>query len=115
MLSAARERALSLVEGHTTQMLHLDSLNKAKIKAWGFSPDSFAQMLFQLAYYRLHGKMGATYSSGGDVRTSPPLESCESFATRKFFHGRTECMGPHGKMGATYESCATHKFFYGRI
>jgi len=34
-------------------------------------------MAYQLTYYRLHGTLGSTY---------------ESAMTKKFFHGRTECM-----------------------
>ena len=43
--------------------------------ALGVVPDSFFQAVMQLAYYRLHGKMTATY---------------ETASTRQFFHGRTE-------------------------
>ncbi|KIJ55759.1 hypothetical protein M422DRAFT_240375 [Sphaerobolus stellatus SS14] len=56
---------------------HLTTYGKASIKKYGVSPDSFAQMLIQLAYYRLVGprKPGATY---------------EAATTRRFLKGRTE-------------------------
>ncbi|PVZ97110.1 hypothetical protein BB558_006955 [Smittium angustum] len=44
-------------------------------KTFGFSPDAFAQMIIQLAYYKLHGKCVPTY---------------EPAQTRKFARGRTE-------------------------
>ncbi|TPX30708.1 hypothetical protein SmJEL517_g05790 [Synchytrium microbalum] len=45
--------------------------SKAKV-----SPDAFSQMAMQLAYYRMHKLVTATY---------------ETVLTRKFLHGRTEC------------------------
>lgn len=50
-------------------------LGKQDIKAYGCSPDSFVQMLIQLAYYKLTGTLRPTY---------------ESASTRKYFAGRTE-------------------------
>lgn len=56
---------------------HLTNYGKAAIKKYGVSPDSWAQMIIQLAYYRLVGprKPGATY---------------EAATTRRFLKGRTE-------------------------
>ncbi|OLY79190.1 Carnitine O-acetyltransferase, mitochondrial [Smittium mucronatum] len=44
-------------------------------KHYGFSPDAFAQMIIQHAYYKLHGRCVPTY---------------EPAQTRKFLSGRTE-------------------------
>jgi hypothetical protein len=41
------------------------------------SPDSYIQMVLQLAYYCLHGKWTDTY---------------ETASTRQFLHGRTDCI-----------------------
>ncbi|TPX34106.1 hypothetical protein SeMB42_g07377 [Synchytrium endobioticum] len=46
---------------------------KASVKT---SPDAFSQMAIQLAFYRIHKTVTATY---------------ETVLTRKFLHGRTEC------------------------
>ncbi|KAF8576139.1 acyltransferase ChoActase/COT/CPT [Ramaria rubella] len=56
---------------------HLTNYGKAAIKTYGVSPDSWTQMIIQLAYYRLVGsrKPGATY---------------EAATTRRFLKGRTE-------------------------
>ncbi|KAF9563145.1 acyltransferase ChoActase/COT/CPT [Agrocybe pediades] len=59
---------------------HLTSYGKAAIKKFGVSPDSWAQMIIQLAYKRLNGskqRTGGTY---------------EAASTRKFFKGRTEAI-----------------------
>ena len=48
---------------------------KEAMKGFGMSPDAYAQMAMQLAYYRLNGKPCGTY---------------ESIMTRGFLHGRTE-------------------------
>ncbi|TFK26188.1 carnitine acetyl transferase [Coprinopsis marcescibilis] len=59
---------------------HLTSYGKDAIKKFGVSPDSWAQMIIQLAYRRLIGnekRKGGTY---------------EAATTRKFFKGRTEAI-----------------------
>lgn len=73
--TAARE----LVEGQD-MTYYLTSYGKDAIKKFGVSPDSWAQMIIQLAYSRLIGnekRMGGTY---------------EAATTRKFFKGRTEAI-----------------------
>jgi carnitine O-acetyltransferase len=59
---------------------HLTSYGKDAIKKFGVSPDSWAQLIVQLAYKRLLGdakRQGGTY---------------EAATTRKFFKGRTEAI-----------------------
>ncbi|KIY71910.1 acyltransferase ChoActase/COT/CPT [Cylindrobasidium torrendii FP15055 ss-10] len=59
---------------------YLTAYGKAAIKKFGVSPDSWAQMLIQLAYRRLIGdaqRTGGTY---------------EAATTRKFWKGRTEAI-----------------------
>lgn len=60
-------------------LLRFDHFGKNRIKEMGVSPDGFAQMAMQLAYYLRRGHLVATY------------ESC---AMRNFLHGRTETVGP---------------------
>jgi carnitine O-acetyltransferase len=48
---------------------------KNAIKKLEVSPDAYAQMAIQLAYYKMYGTCRATYETSG---------------TRKFYHGRTE-------------------------
>lgn len=70
---AARE----LIESQALSY-HLTRYGKAAIKAFKVSPDSWAQMVIQLAYRRLVGnenRKGGTY---------------EASSTRKFYKGRTE-------------------------
>ncbi|KAF8909292.1 acyltransferase ChoActase/COT/CPT [Gymnopilus junonius] len=59
---------------------HITSYGKAAIKAFGVSPDSWAQMIIQLAYRRL---LGTNKRNGGTY---------EAASTRKFFKGRTEAI-----------------------
>ena len=73
----ADQAARELVEGQDLGF-HLTSYGKATIKTFGVSPDSWAQMIIQLAFKRLLGnnkRNGATY---------------EAASTRKFYKGRTE-------------------------
>ena len=73
----ADRAAIELVEGQELGF-HLTSYGKAAIKTFAVSPDSWAQMIIQLAYKRLLGnnkRNGATY---------------EAASTRKFYKGRTE-------------------------
>lgn len=57
------------------EMTVFTGYGKSSIKPFKVSPDAWAQLVKQLAYYRLHGKPAVTY------------ESCQ---TRKFLLGRTE-------------------------
>jgi len=41
------------------------------------SPDALVQMAFQIAHYKLMGRVGSTY---------------ESVQTKRFYHGRTSCL-----------------------
>jgi carnitine O-acetyltransferase len=56
-------------------MVNFTGYGKEVIKTHKASPDAWAQMIKQLAFYRLKGRPGVTY------------ESCQ---TRKFLLGRTE-------------------------
>lgn len=84
-ISAATEEAIAkadiaareLIESQTLNY-HRTSYGKAAIKKFGVSPDSWAQMIVQLAFRRLLGdkkRHGGTY---------------EAATTRKFYKGRTE-------------------------
>eukprot|EP00753_Platysulcus_tardus_P015050 PLAT4745.2.p1 GENE.PLAT4745.2~~PLAT4745.2.p1 ORF type:complete len:641 (+),score=216.95 PLAT4745.2:280-2202(+) len=57
-------------------VIDFDDFGKLAIVALRCSPDAFVQLAFQLAYYRLYGKLVSTY---------------ESVMTKRFLHGRTEC------------------------
>lgn len=75
----ADKAAAALINSQTLTM-HNTSYGKAAIKKFGVSPDSWAQMIVQLAYKLLIGdapRKGATY---------------EAATTRKFFKGRTEAI-----------------------
>ncbi|KAF8984889.1 Carnitine O-acetyltransferase mitochondrial [Entomortierella lignicola] len=63
------------VEAHEMVPTEFKGYGKGLIKAFKMSPDAYVQMALQLAYYRKHGGLVATY---------------ESAATRKYRHGRTE-------------------------
>ncbi|KAJ7180934.1 carnitine acetyl transferase [Mycena filopes] len=78
-IDSANEAARELIEGQTLGF-HLTKYGKGAIKGFRVSPDSWAQMIVQLAYRRLLGgapRTGATY---------------EAASTRRFFKGRTEAI-----------------------
>jgi carnitine O-acetyltransferase len=60
---------------HRWRAVRSERFGKEAIKRWGFSPDAFAQVAMQLAYYR---------------HTGAPCGTYESINTRGFLHGRTE-------------------------
>jgi carnitine O-acetyltransferase len=64
-----------LVDAHELRVLHYDAYGKDFIKQFKISPDAWAQLVKQLAFYKLKGRPGVTY---------------ESAQTRKFQLGRTE-------------------------
>jgi len=75
-LKAADKAAMDLISSQELTFYET-TYGKAAIKKFGVSPDSWAQMIIQLAYRRLVGdkRNGGTY---------------EAATTRKFFKGRTE-------------------------
>ncbi|KAF8623227.1 hypothetical protein AX15_006462 [Amanita polypyramis BW_CC] len=76
-ISKADTAARELIEDHELNF-HLTRYGKAAIKAFRVSPDSWAQMIIQLAHKRLIGdakRIGGTY---------------EAASTRGFYKGRTE-------------------------
>ncbi|RKP35238.1 acyltransferase ChoActase/COT/CPT [Dimargaris cristalligena] len=64
-----------MIDNHQLRVLAYQGYGKNLIKAFRASPDSYVQMLMQLAYYKMYGVCNATY---------------ESVQTRKFAQGRTE-------------------------
>ncbi|KAJ3745338.1 carnitine acetyl transferase [Lentinula detonsa] len=75
----ANAAALDLINSQVLSY-HLTSYGKDEIKRFGVSPDSWAQMIIQLAYRRM---MGNEYRKGGTY---------EAATTRKFYKGRTEAI-----------------------
>jgi len=71
--------AFELVDSQAMSF-HLTKYGKAAIKKFQTSPDSWAQMIIQLAYARL-------LKSRGQKRQGGTYESC---TTRRFYKGRTE-------------------------
>ncbi|EGN96676.1 hypothetical protein SERLA73DRAFT_184805 [Serpula lacrymans var. lacrymans S7.3] len=86
VISPATEKAVSEADVAARELIesqvlsyHLTKYGKAAIKQFGVSPDSWTQMIVQLAYRRLVGdrRSGGTY---------------EAATTRKFYKGRTEAI-----------------------
>lgn len=67
--------ANELVENIDYQLFLHQDYGKKQMKSFKISPDACVQMALQLAYYRLHGRLVATY---------------ESASLRIFYQGRTE-------------------------
>lgn len=74
-IKAATVQFDALAAKHDLQVVTYEGYGKSLIKKFSVSPDAYAQMAIQLAYYKMYGFSGATYESAG---------------TRKFIHGRTE-------------------------
>jgi carnitine O-acetyltransferase len=76
-VAAAAESFRDYAAVTATCAMTINDFGADRIKEFGVSPDSFAQLSFQLAHKRARGVTGATY---------------ESVATRCYRHGRTEAM-----------------------
>jgi carnitine O-acetyltransferase len=74
-IKSAEKNADEFIGSVNTFVIDFDAFGKKYATKSGFSPDAFIQMAYQLAYFRLKGKVGSTY---------------ESSNTKKFYHGRTE-------------------------
>lgn len=71
----ALEKFNKTIASHHEELFQYYGYGKNLIKQFKVSPDAYVQMMMQLAYYKLTGKVRPTY---------------ESAATRKFLKGRTE-------------------------
>ncbi|KAI8838924.1 acyltransferase ChoActase/COT/CPT [Chytridium lagenaria] len=71
----AEKKFDDLIARHDLKAVVWEGYGKNLIKKFQVSPDAFAQMAIQLAYFKMYGKVVATY---------------ESAQTRKFGYGRTE-------------------------
>lgn len=65
----------AVVDKHEVTICAMEAYGKNFIKKLAVSPDAYAQMAIQLAYYKMYGRVCPTY---------------ESATTRKFAYGRTE-------------------------
>ncbi|KAI8327593.1 acyltransferase ChoActase/COT/CPT [Chlamydoabsidia padenii] len=74
-LALAEKNFDDAIANHDLTVLAFNGLGKNQIKKFKCSPDAFAQMVIQLAYYKMFGVCRATYEAG---------------MTRKFQRGRTE-------------------------
>lgn len=80
-IAAADVAAIELINSQELGF-HLTSYGKAAIKKFGVSPDSWAQMIVQLAYRRLLEKRNEKRKGG----------TYEAATTRRFYKGRTEAI-----------------------
>lgn len=85
-IARAKEAAHTLVDSQTLSFLRT-SYGKKAIKSMGYSPDSYAQMVIQLAYHRLINKDNRSGTKVGRIGGT-----YEAATTRKFQHGRTEAI-----------------------
>ncbi|KAI8385598.1 acyltransferase ChoActase/COT/CPT [Blakeslea trispora] len=74
-IKTAEQNFEALIAKHEMTVLAYNAFGKNLIKKFKCSPDGFAQMAIQLAYYKMFGVSRPTYESG---------------QTRKFQRGRTE-------------------------
>lgn len=74
-IAAAKVKFDATIASHDQEVFQYYGYGKNLIKQFKVSPDAYVQMLMQLAYYKLTGKVRPTY---------------ESAATRKYLKGRTE-------------------------
>ncbi|KAI9331576.1 acyltransferase ChoActase/COT/CPT [Obelidium mucronatum] len=74
-ITIAEKKFAELVGKHDLKVTVFDGYGKNLIKKMGCSPDAYAQMAIQLAYYKTYGVSRATY---------------ESAQTKKYAYGRTE-------------------------
>ncbi|KAK9239366.1 acyltransferase ChoActase/COT/CPT [Lipomyces kononenkoae] len=74
-IKEAEDDFAAVIGLHELEVNAFKTFGKNTIKKFKTSPDAFVQMSFQLAYYRLYGKIPATY---------------ESATTRQYQLGRTE-------------------------
>lgn len=85
-LMGARQHVFNLNNKTQISCLELPQYGGSYIKKQGISPDGYVQMAYQVAYYRMMGHQASTY---------------ESAMTKRFYHGRTECLRSASKESKT--------------
>jgi len=84
-IRSAGEKFDTLLADHELHVLHYETYGAAYIKTHKLSPDAWAQLIKQLAFFKMHARLGVTY---------------ESAQTRKFKKGRTEVVRSVSSEGA---------------
>ncbi|XP_011049382.1 PREDICTED: choline O-acetyltransferase isoform X2 [Acromyrmex echinatior] len=90
----------ALVEDLDLCILWFEDYSKEFIKSCRVSPDSYIQLALQLTYFRLHGKLVATYESAGIRRFALGRVDCIRAASPEALGwAKAMCQGdPHGQM-----------------
>ncbi|KAF9269113.1 carnitine acetyl transferase [Marasmius fiardii PR-910] len=89
-IDSANQAAMELTGGQT-MTFHETSYGKSAIKKFGVSPDSWAQMIVQLAYKRLLNSMPEAGKEGEPhLINKREGGTYEAATTRLFYKGRTE-------------------------
>lgn len=78
-LKTAAERYRTVMKKLNLSDRRISGISQERIKTMKCSPDSFVQLLYQTAYYKLTGHFRSVY---------------EAVSTRNFYQGRTECVRP---------------------
>ena len=92
-LSKAKTAAHELVASQELTFLRTSYGKKAITKQLGYSPDSYTQMIIQLAYHRhLAATTNAATLADGSKDVVRVGGTYEAATTRKFQHGRTEAI-----------------------
>ncbi|KLO07461.1 carnitine acetyl transferase [Schizopora paradoxa] len=89
-IASAEDAARELTDGQTLNHF-LTSYGKGAVKSFGVSPDSWCQMMVQLAYRRLLAKHDELSARAADGFIAPGA-TYEAASTRKFLKGRTEAI-----------------------
>ncbi|XP_039301772.1 choline O-acetyltransferase isoform X2 [Solenopsis invicta] len=90
----------ALVEDLDLCILWFEDYSKEFIKSCRVSPDAYIQLALQLTYFRLHGRLVATYESAGIRRFALGRVDCIRAASPEALAwAKAMCQGdPHGQM-----------------
>ncbi|KAG6812196.1 hypothetical protein H0H87_010290 [Tephrocybe sp. NHM501043] len=95
----AEARFDTLVRAHDLHVQHYEGYGKSLIKTHRISPDAWAQLTKQLAFHKMHGRLGVTYESAQTRKFSwGPTEVIRSASTeaKGFVEGMRGTPAPHG-------------------
>ncbi|XP_071637509.1 choline O-acetyltransferase isoform X3 [Temnothorax longispinosus] len=93
----------ALVEDLDLCILWFEDYSKEFVKACRVSPDAYIQLALQLTYFRLHGRLVATYESAGIRRFALGRVDCIRAASPEALAwAKAMCQGdPHSQMNQT--------------
>jgi carnitine O-acetyltransferase len=108
-----------MIDNLELYILNFDLFGKNFPKSQKISPDAFVQIAMQLAYYRLHNKLGNTYESGSlrkfNLGRTDIIRTCSSDVAEFLKSTQNLCDGGITSGKLLMKAINTHRLFTNQV